>query len=364
MPQVHRANTAGRVNRGGAGNVDGNASDESDNLELGNATNAQLQELVTGLQVERTNLKRQITELTRERDDLLAAQAGRRRRRRAAPQEPVPVDFKYKHAGKRCALLYMLWVTPDLHEIQIDDTYTDEMRYSNETPEMRAQGERKDMLLSMSQELIPGFNEEEHFRKVEDFRDLLGYQPEETVPSKKYPTMAPVLYRNGRVGDPQHEFRSFYIKDVFRAIMFGPSSVIEGQDNDAEGPQVLADALSIKAITPGAIAAAATWTRWVISPDKEFRKVGRETGIQWRNAYQNYKELIIRGLLHEKTIIDNDGPVGPYTTLLQEWDAEFFSERNRDNRDQARNAADADADVGIEAAIARAEAFGALEDSD
>lgn len=60
----------------------------------------------------------------------------------------------------------MLWVTPDLHEIEVDESYSEARHYTENKPAMETQGERQDMLASMAEELIQGLNEEQHFRKV------------------------------------------------------------------------------------------------------------------------------------------------------------------------------------------------------
>lgn len=60
----------------------------------------------------------------------------------------------------------MLWVTPDLYEVEIDETYSEERRYQDNEPAMQIQGERQDMLSSMAEGLVQGFNDQEHYRKV------------------------------------------------------------------------------------------------------------------------------------------------------------------------------------------------------
>ncbi|QRV98237.1 hypothetical protein RhiJN_26256 [Ceratobasidium sp. AG-Ba] len=311
--------------------------------------------MVLNQQIERNDLKRKINEPTRERDELAAAQSGPRRNRRCAAVDPLtPIDYKYKATSQRCALVGILWITPNLYEIEVDANYSQSVRYSDAQPGIRAQVERQDMLSSISEELINGLNKEEHYRKVfgdigqdivknrefrtaeADFQELLGYNPDKNKPSGRYPTLAPVLYRDNQVGNDLAAFRSFYIKDVFRAIIFGPTSV-EGQPDRKPGPQVAADALSIKSATPGAIATAAIWTRWAISPDNEFRK-----------------ELIIRALEREKEVLDETGEEGPYTQLMREWNSEFPPDRALQNP----QAPEDDGRFDVAKAIARAEAFG------
>ncbi|QRV95945.1 hypothetical protein RhiJN_23963 [Ceratobasidium sp. AG-Ba] len=115
------------------------------------ATIEQLREMVLNQQIERNDLKQKINELTRERDELAAAQSGPGRKRRRAAVDPLtPIDYKYKAASQRCALVGILWITPNLYEIE---------------PCIRAQVERQDMLSSISEELINVLNEEEHYRK-------------------------------------------------------------------------------------------------------------------------------------------------------------------------------------------------------
>jgi hypothetical protein len=60
----------------------------------------------------------------------------------------------------------MLWVTPDFYEIETDETYSEARQYLESEPAMQLQGERHDMLSSMATDLVQGFNDEEHFRKV------------------------------------------------------------------------------------------------------------------------------------------------------------------------------------------------------
>jgi hypothetical protein len=122
-------------------------------------------QIATCLQLESNTRERQLTEVIREHDDLLSSQ-GQKRRHRVAPQEPTPLDPKYQIAGQRCTLFRMLWVTPDLYEIETDETYSEASQYLESEPAMQLQGECHDMLSSMATDLVQGFNDEEHFRKV------------------------------------------------------------------------------------------------------------------------------------------------------------------------------------------------------
>lgn len=120
--------------------------------------------IATHLQLENNAHKRQLTEVTRHRDELVTAQS--RKRRRAARDESTPLDHKYELAGKRCALFWMLWVTQDLYDIGSDEAYSDAKRYDNNEPAMQIQGEHRDVLASVPESLVQGFIEEEHFQQV------------------------------------------------------------------------------------------------------------------------------------------------------------------------------------------------------
>ncbi|KAB5587332.1 hypothetical protein CTheo_9234 [Ceratobasidium theobromae] len=148
----------------------------------------------------------------------------------------------------------MLWITPDLFEIEVDGTYSEARRYLENEPSMQTQGDRQDMLSSMAEDMIQDFNNKEHFRKVftdglnverrtaasrirscgslifgcpqdqitnaefraanEDFKDLLGFREGEETTSKKWPVLAPVLYNGGQTHNAYRAFRSTYIKNV------------------------------------------------------------------------------------------------------------------------------------------------------
>ncbi|KAG9088516.1 hypothetical protein FRC06_001989, partial [Ceratobasidium sp. 370] len=261
-------------------------------------------ELVIQLQLEKNDQKRQIVELTRERDELeTQAQAqpnGRRKHHRHhLPSEPTPEDPKYELAGKRCTLFWVLWVTPELFTITIEATYSDALRYDKKSPAMKEQGEKKDMLSSLHESCIPAFEAEEYFQKVfgwsrkeqrrstasrvcscgsrvfggpqepfvehkdragnQGFKTLLGYRPEEETAAKCYPPMAPVLYLDNAKGNVDKLFRSTYIKKIFKCCLFGPSSISTTPSSHKGGQEPLVKILKVKTITPGAIAAAAVF---------------------------------------------------------------------------------------------------------
>ncbi|KAG9082934.1 hypothetical protein FRC07_014063, partial [Ceratobasidium sp. 392] len=141
-------NHAGHPEGGVAGqNVQGGGVNGQDDGPREGATNQELQEYIARLQRERNNEKRQLDEVTRERDQLQTTQQNKRRRARYVDQ-PTPDDPKYDRAGKRCTLMHVLWVSPDLFEIELDPTYSEDRRYEEGEPAMRIQGELLDVLAS------------------------------------------------------------------------------------------------------------------------------------------------------------------------------------------------------------------------
>ncbi|KAG9082279.1 hypothetical protein FS749_006979 [Ceratobasidium sp. UAMH 11750] len=146
VPPGPHNNQRGRA--GGRPNAQ-NARRDDENHEIEplpeNATLEQAQEYITNLQLASNNQKRQLDEITRERDQLLTNQQNKRRRTRIV-DEPTADDPKYVTAGKRCLLMHQVWVAPDLFEIELDPTYTNDRRYERGEPNMQTQGDLLDIL--------------------------------------------------------------------------------------------------------------------------------------------------------------------------------------------------------------------------
>ncbi|QRV94456.1 hypothetical protein RhiJN_22474 [Ceratobasidium sp. AG-Ba] len=357
----------------------------------------QILEAYSQLQLEVIALKQECVELKRERDTLLVARS-RKRRRIPQQDEPTADDVKYQLAGKRCALLYMLWVTPDLYDVEWDDSYTEDKRYSETEPGMAAQGELRDILASLDVDLMKGLVEEAHYQKIfgyylgeqrrttasrvrqnasaifdilqdevksdskrgvnAEFKRMLGFREGGATPSKRWPRLAPVLSLDGDVKDPKKFFRSPYIKKTFRAFMFGPSSInTTSEGYKAGGNDVLARVLRVRTITVGAIAAAAILTRWAISPDAQFQPVGATTGIQWFSDFRGYKKLIGEALEYERKVFEDSGESGPYSSLVDEWNTEFFPFTRGDEPGMRQDPEDSGEPDDIAEALAAARAW-------
>ncbi|KAG8690478.1 hypothetical protein FRC09_011964 [Ceratobasidium sp. 395] len=364
-------------------NQGGDAGNEARPLPEG-ATLEQAREL----QLNATNQKRQLKEVTLERDNLLTNQQNKRRRTRHV-DEPSPEDPRYLKAGKRCALAHLLWVEPALFETELDPTYTEARRYEDGEPDMQTQGDLLDTLAA-AQSLRENLLQKVHFQGVfvhgsneqrrncatrarktcgskifsclqekfdtsatrrdnQDFQRLLGYRANRP-PGKQYRTLPPMLYKDEERGSNNHVFRHKIIFRLFRACAFGPATVSDqGAPANTRGQKSIAKLLGFKEVTPGMIAFAATLARWCISPDEEFLEKGGITGINYQKGYNHYKKLIHEGLMTEKKEFERGGVQGPFMKLMHEWNQEFFSNRRRPaaNRgegsdDEGNNSSDID----------------------
>ncbi|KAG9084388.1 hypothetical protein FS749_005270 [Ceratobasidium sp. UAMH 11750] len=297
----------------------------------------------------------------------LQEQVGRKRARAERFKEKTPHDSKYADAGKRCALMRMIWIPTGMYDLEPNPAYLPELRYEKAHPEMRLQGEQADILSSMALRFREDFLKLELFqykfdhahgeqrrnsasrvrkcaslifgceqRKIscssEDrasnqlFKELLGFTAEGTKPSERYPCMAPMLYKDlqGGANSNPRVFRHEFIFKTFSAILFGSGSLHQPRINPPQGQPVIAKILGIRTITPGAIAVAAILARWCISPDETFTEEGDKTGITWFEDYQSYKKLIISGISKEEGCVGRGGARGPFLKLMSEWNQRFF----------------------------------------
>ncbi|KAF8600794.1 hypothetical protein BDV93DRAFT_510643 [Ceratobasidium sp. AG-I] len=344
--------------------------EESDGLPNVDASLEQWKAATTQLQLSHASTKRQLADQSSELHDLYAQQ-GNKRTRTTRPLEATPLDPKYGDAGKRCAIMQMLWVPPGTYDLEPNPSYLPEIRYDDKKPEMRLQGEQQDILASMGSSLRQQFLELEHFQKRfrlglhkqrhnsasrvcsvaclifswpqdevtgtpdtrmnnPQFKELLGYDPHEANPSERYPALAPMLYKRLQKGSNIRVFRHEYIFKTFSAIAFGEGSLRGNAEMQQHGQPVLAKKLGLRCITPGAIAASAILAnrnyraRWTLSPDIEFREQGSKTGVFWLSDYRAYKKLILEGLRKDKLKFERDSTRGPFLRLMSEWNVRFF----------------------------------------
>ncbi|KAG9085534.1 hypothetical protein FRC06_003563 [Ceratobasidium sp. 370] len=308
------------------------------------------------------------------------------------------LNEKYKNAGKRCCLMQMLWIPHPLYDLEPSPDYLPALCYDKSKPSMALQGELQDMLNSMVPSLRENFLKYPKFQRVvhsgvseerhnlakrvrgksasqifgckqseitcewehrmanKEFQQLLGFTSDGKSPAERYPCLAPVLYQNSRSGSNTRLFRSDYIYNTFSVCAFGETSLQHGIDHHS-GQLVISSILGLNSITPGAIAAAATLTRWTISPDSEFKQKGGKTGVEWIEDYRHYKLLIQEGLRLEEAKFDRTGKPGPFMMLMREWNHKYFPHSDEDGQggDASEEVKNTPADV--EAALAQIREF-------
>ncbi|KAJ6526154.1 hypothetical protein DFH09DRAFT_1328687 [Mycena vulgaris] len=107
-------------------------------------------------------------------------------------------------------------------------------------------------------------------------------------PQKKLTLYAPVLFP-GRTQNMAECFTGPIIMKVHRVMLFGPSSLIEGNKPAANSNGVK---LGIKGPTPTSISTAATLARFVLSRDTEWASKGAISGTEWEAEYRAYHKML------------------------------------------------------------------------
>ncbi|KAF8593738.1 hypothetical protein BDV93DRAFT_566191 [Ceratobasidium sp. AG-I] len=353
-----------------------------------NTSLAEIKDYVKEMQISQRELKRTLTEVTGERDRLQAEAASRSQPRRRERRLHTEHDTKFEVAGCKCVLLSLLWVSLDLYDVAIDESYTLELRYTS--ADMQVQGELRDICAFVPDLLRADFLRLSHFQQVfdshvkeqrhnsahrvricgskifgclqteisnpkkrainADFHALLGYDPSMPTAAKQYPILAPLFYKNHQPSKSNKQlFRSDIVQNVFRACMFGASSLDVDGKNKAK--KFLAKMWELKSITPAAMAAAATLAPWCISPDDEFEEVGTQSGINWKSDYRYLKKLLIEGVRKEEERLHGQGKTGSLTSTICEWNLELFPSTTEPEEEDD----DSDSPSGITAALAVAE---------
>ncbi|KAJ7276676.1 hypothetical protein C8J57DRAFT_1504508 [Mycena rebaudengoi] len=152
-----------------------------------------------------------------------------------------------------------------------------------------------------------------------EFRKLIGYQPScKNADKYYYDTInVPVLHADyqGKY-DPSKIFLNPLLFIVHAAITLGPAAAaaLKGDLTPAK-VQCVAVLWALRRTTPGMIAAAAVWLRWLYSVDDEFLSTGTTSAIEWQMDFEYYLQLLTEGLLKRKPSILN---------IFRIWDNKFY----------------------------------------
>ncbi|KAJ7144209.1 hypothetical protein C8R44DRAFT_535692, partial [Mycena epipterygia] len=142
-----------------------------------------------------------------------------------------------------------------------------------------------------------------------EFREKIGYQPRRNKPTEYYydTVNVPLLHADyeGKY-NANKIFLGPLLFIIHAAITLGPASAGEMKDNRPPlKVQCVSRLWGLRRTTPGMIAAAAIWLRWLHSVDEEFVPTGGTTGIEWQQDFEYYLQLLTEGLLKKKPSILN-----------------------------------------------------------
>ncbi|KAJ7125529.1 hypothetical protein C8R43DRAFT_1030425 [Mycena crocata] len=151
------------------------------------------------------------------------------------------------------------------------------------------------------------------------FRELIGYQPKRKKPDEYYydTINVPVLHADyqGKF-DTNKIFLGPLLFISHAAITLGPAAAAAIKANRAPPKvQSVANLWGLKRTTPGMIAAAAIWLRWLYSVDDMFLPTGNESAIEWQQDFEYYLQFLTEGLWKKKPSIVN---------IFRVWDNKFY----------------------------------------
>ncbi|KAJ7639764.1 hypothetical protein DFH06DRAFT_1217792 [Mycena polygramma] len=305
----------------------------------------------------------------------------------------VDADFRFiQAAGKKCAATLMLWLPAgreeDVWAAKEDESWDPSHRFGQKgQPGNKTQGALRDLYTVIPEEYrasedfngwIPAtftsaMADQRSFTRTrlrhhpdlwdcttadlsspEDrrqFRKLVGLQPTRKNPNNFYysSTNVPLLHveYQGKY-DRNKIFLGPMLFIVHATITLGAASAAMMKANrPMPKVQSVANLWGLRRTTPGMIAAAAIWLRWIFSVDEEFLPSGGMSGIDWQKDFEYYLQLLTEGLAKKKPSIMN---------VFREWDSKFYP-----NSDEGM-AAGVDADD--EAEEGRREALEEMDDEE
>ncbi|KAK7064193.1 hypothetical protein R3P38DRAFT_3249775 [Favolaschia claudopus] len=154
----------------------------------------------------------------------------------------------------------------------------------------------------------------------EEFGSLIGLKKNKKGEPYYDTVDVPILYAEYDADSPELDLDRFLLAEglflIHAAITKGPKAArLMKSKKPAQKCQSVEDLWGLRKTTPGMIAGAAVWLRWVLSPDECFTPVGDVTGIKWLEDFEFYLEYLISGLRDKKDCVVN---------LFREWDKKFY----------------------------------------
>jgi len=152
-----------------------------------------------------------------------------------------------------------------------------------------------------------------------EFREQIGYQPKRKKPTEHYydTINVPLLHADyqGKY-DANKIFLGPLLFIIHAAITLGPAAAAAMKANRAPPKvQSVSQLWGLRRTTPGMIAAAAVWLRWLFSVDDTFVPTGSTSAIEWQQDFEYYLQLLTEGLLKKKPSTLN---------IFRVWDQKFY----------------------------------------
>ncbi|KAJ7447332.1 hypothetical protein B0H11DRAFT_2335661 [Mycena galericulata] len=303
--------------------------DDDDNqpaqpVDYAGASRAELLEALKITQLENTKLRAEVCMLRQENSDLLAASSKKRRGQTddklGYKSEVVAWSKRFLFTRALCIDIAIFSAKPsefaaDPVTLARDDQYTESLtaalyqdipekfhelldanQYGNLAKDfIREHGDARSSLLNSVRKALPTI-----LKGLDVDFDLLTTAGADRsnnavlsgllkFPNERKPTLyAPVLFP-GPNQNMTELFLSPAVKKVHRLMYFGPGSLVPGSKPASNSNGVR---LSLKEVTASSISAAATVTRFVLSPDKEWASKGAISGTEWEQDYRTYQKLL------------------------------------------------------------------------
>ncbi|KAF8523995.1 hypothetical protein JB92DRAFT_2827153 [Gautieria morchelliformis] len=128
-----------------------------------------------------------------------------------------------------------------------------------------------------------------------------------------YTPFTPILYQDGQC-DVNHVFLNKALFDVFNVIIRGPSA-LDHEPGVRSGSMTMDVIWELTEVTPGAIAAAATFARFALSHDGAFQCQGAATKINYEGDFNIYLRYLVSGCEENKRSVKR---------ILRIWNDYFF----------------------------------------